>query len=38
MVRFQNKYGGLLANLTNCLNSFIVFGRPFIESNEMHVN
>ena len=38
LMKFQDKYGGLLANLTNCLNSFIVFGREFIESSEENVS
>ena len=32
------KYNGLLANLTTCLNAYIIFGKEFIESNESYVN
>lgn len=32
------KYNGLLANLTTCLNSYIIFGKEFIENNETNVN
>ena len=28
---FQNKYEGMLANLTNCLNAYIVYGQDFID-------
>ena len=34
---FQQKYNGMLANLTTCLNSYIIFGREFIEQSEQHV-
>lgn len=34
---FQNKYEGMLANLTNCLNSYIVYGREFIEQSPEHM-
>ena len=28
---FQLKYDGMLANLTNCLNSYVIFGSQFIQ-------
>ena len=31
------KYNGVLANLTCCLNSYIIFGKDFIESSERNV-
>ena len=30
---FQNKYKGILANLTSCLNSYIIFGADFLIQN-----
>jgi len=35
--KFQMKYNGVLANLTCCLNSYIIFGKDFIESDERNV-
>jgi len=34
---FQNKYKGMLANLTSCLNSYIFFGSDFILSSNNNV-
>ena len=34
---FQDQYEGKLANLTSCLNGFIVFGNEFIEESEQNI-
>lgn len=34
---FQSKYKGVLANLTSCLNSYIVYGFEFFSSNPNNI-
>ena len=36
--KFQQKYNGMLANLTQCLNSFVFFGSDFIIQSQSNVD
>ena len=38
LILFQEKNGGILANLVSCLNSYIIYGQQFIQNDENMVN